>query len=110
MTVKIILDDDDEKIIEYSTREEMKLGKKEKTPQGFRPLHTDFKNNKESDGYLVNFVKGTKDPHNAPELVEERRLQKIDRDRIKVLKEKKRNNTLSQQDKDEIIKRMVDML
>ena len=94
----------------------MKIGKKTINDnilldaEKLRPYHTDFIFNDVSNGLLVTFVSELDDPNNAPELVEQRRLQKIDSDRIKILKEKTRNNTLSQQDKDEIIKRMVDML
>ena len=110
MTIKIILDTETKKIIEYSTRDEYEIDAKLKNKDGLRVLHPDFINNDESQGHHVTYVKGLDDPDNAPELVEERRLQKIDSDRIKLLKEKSRNNTLSQQDKDEITKRMVDML
>jgi len=53
-----------EEIIDYPTRDLMKQGKILKHPQGFRPLHTDFINNDESQGYRVTFVDGPDDPDN----------------------------------------------
>lgn len=51
-------------IINYPTRDLMKQGKILKHSQRFRPLHTDFVNNDESQGYRVTFVDGTDDPDN----------------------------------------------
>ena len=59
-------------IIDYLTRAEMKTGKDEKNLQGMRSLHTDFKNNDQSQGYRVTFVDGLDDPNNAPEVVAQR--------------------------------------
>lgn len=95
-------------IIDYPTRFFMKAGKKDKHSQGLRPLHTDFINNDESQGYRVTFVKGEDDPHNTPELVEKRRVEKINNDRKIELKEKAENNNLTPQEKDEILKRMAE--
>ena len=97
-------------IKEYLTEQLYIEDSKIMNQQGLRVLHPDFIDNDKSKGYRITYVDGLDDPHNSPDVVEERRLEKIDSDRIKLLKEKKRNNTLSQQDKDEIIKRMVDML
>ena len=65
-------------IIDYTTREFMKQGKKEKHSQVLRPLHTDFVNNDEKQGYRVTFVDGVDDPNNAPELVAQREADKIE--------------------------------
>ena len=64
-------------IINYNTFVLMKQGKKEKHSQSFRPLHTEFINNDEKQGYRVTFVNGLDDPNNAPELVAQREQEKI---------------------------------
>jgi len=79
-------------IIDYPTRFFMKAGKKDKHSQGLRPLHTDFINNDESQGYRVTFVKGTDDPSNSPKADQRR----IDFQRQKILREKLKNRILSQ--------------
>ena len=75
-------------IKEYSSREEMKQGKVLKHSQGLRPLHTDFINNDESQGYRVTFVDGSDDPNNAPELVAQRAQDKTNRLRKEELQNK----------------------
>ena len=75
-------------IIDYSSRELMKIGKKEKHQQELRPLHTDFINNDEKQGYRVTFVNGTDDPDNAPELILKREQQKTNRLRKEELQNK----------------------
>ena len=54
--------------IDYPTRDLMKQGKSQKHLQGFRPLHTDFINNDESQGYRVTFANGPDDPDNGPNM------------------------------------------
>ena len=66
-------------IIDYPTRELMKIGKKEKHDLGLRSLHTDFINNDEKQGYRITFVNGTDDPNNAPELIAQRAQEQINR-------------------------------
>jgi len=83
-------------IIDYPTKDLMKAGKKTQHNLGFIPLHTDFINNKESDGYRVTFVKGSDDPNNSPKAIAKREKQKIERDRTEELREKLRNRTISQ--------------
>lgn len=70
---------------DYSTTDLMKQGKKIRHDNGWRSLHTDFINNKESDGYHVTFVNGLDDPSNDPVIVAERVTQKIERDRTEEL-------------------------
>ncbi len=80
----------------YPTRDLMKRGKNQRTIDGWRSLHTDFINNKESDGYHVTYVNGLDDPDNDPILVAEREAQKIESDRIEELSTKFENDgTLS---------------
>lgn len=59
-------------VIEYSSKDELKLGKKQYHDLGFVGLHTDFINNNESQGYRVTFVDGLDDPDNDPVLVAQR--------------------------------------
>jgi len=91
-------------IIDYQTKAELKQGYALKNSQGMRSLHTDFINNDESQGYRVTFVDGLDDPHNAPELVEQRRLQKIDNDRKINLKEKLKNDSISMPELRELLR------
>jgi len=80
----------------YPTRTIMETAKTIRNSNGWRSLHTDFINNKESDGYHVTFVNGSDDPHNSPEAITERETKKIERDRTQKLKEKLKNRTISQ--------------
>ena len=80
------------KIIDYTTRDLMKVGKKTQHDLDFIPLHTDFINNKESDGYRVTFVNGSDDPNNSPEAIQ----RNIDFQRQEELREKLKNRTISQ--------------
>jgi len=59
-------------IIDYPTRDLMKIGKTSFNALGSRVLHTDFVNNDESQGYRVTFVDGIDDPNNDPARVAER--------------------------------------
>ena len=93
----------------YNTLEEAKKAKGRDTirhKNGLRPLHTNFINGK----HEITFVKGTDDPHNAPELIEERRLQGIDRDRRDILKQKSKDGTLTGLEEKEIIKKLAELL
>ncbi len=54
------------KTIDFQTRSLMKIGKISQHNLGLRPLHTDFINNDESQGYHVTFVSGSDDPTNGP--------------------------------------------
>ena len=100
----------------YETREKMKIGKKTINDnilldaEKLRPLHTDYFNNDESDGLIVTFVSELDDPHNSPEQVEQRRLQKIDSDRREILKQKSKDGTLTGLEEKEIIKKLAEML
>jgi len=97
-------------VIDYLTRDLMEQGKTLKNSQGLRPLHTDFINNDESQGYQVTFVDGIDDPHNDPVLVVAREANKIVRDRNEELKQKAKDGTLTEADKDEIIEKMAEKL
>ena len=66
----------------------MNLGEKSFNAQGMRSLHTNFKNNDESKGYLVTFVNGVDDPNNAPELVAKREQEKTNQLRKEELQNK----------------------
>ena len=63
-------------IINYITKNELDIGYKLKHSQGLRPLHIDFINNDESQGYRVTFVDGLDDPNNASELIAQREQEK----------------------------------
>ncbi len=90
---------------DYSSRVLMKQGKEVRISNGWRSLHTDFINNKESDGYHVTFVNGLDDPDNDPILVAERTAQKIERDRTRELSTKFENDgTLSLVELKEFVK------
>ena len=91
-------------IIDYQTRAEMKIGKKEKNLLGLRSLHIDFINNDEKQGFRVTFVSGLDDPNNAPELVEERRLEKINKDIKRNLNEKLKNDSISMPELRELLR------
>ena len=77
---------------DYTTRALMELGKDARNLNGWVSLNTDFINNNESDGFHVTFGKGTDDPSNSPEAIQERR----DVLRQKTLRAKLKNRTLSQ--------------
>ena len=90
---------------DYFTQDLMNQGKKTRHDNGWVPLHTDFINNKESDGYHVTFVNGLDDPDNDPILVAERVAQKIERDRVQELSTKfEIDGTLSQTELMEFLK------
>ena len=91
------------KIEDYVTRITMKTAKRIRASNGWRALHTDFINNKESDGYRVTYVKGTDDPDNSSEATQRRQ----DFEREKRLKEKWRAGTISTVEKDEIIRKLL---
>lgn len=76
---------------DYTTRTLMKSGKRQRHANGWRSLHTDFINNKESDGYHVTFVNGLDDPDNSPD-ADQRRLEF---QRQKVLREKLKNKSIT---------------
>ena len=76
----------------YPTRDLMKVGKKIRNIDGWRDLHTDFINNKESDGFHVTYVNGIDDPDNSTEAIQNRQ----DALRQKELREKLKNRTISQ--------------
>jgi len=64
----------------YPTRKVMKREKLKRTKNGWRSLHTDFINNKESDGFHVTFVNGLDDPSNSDQAKERKiktRLQEL---------------------------------
>ena len=94
-------------VIDYFTRDSMLQGKKEKHSQGLRPLHTDFINNKESDGYRVTFVNDSDDPHNSPEAIEKQNADKVKRKRDEELREKLRNRTISQPELLELLEKVL---
>ncbi len=91
-------------IINYFTKSEMKIGKKQKTIEGFRPLHTNFINNDESQGYRVTFVDGIDDPHNDPALVAERKADKIEKTRTDELLVKIEDSTINPDEIKEFLK------
>ena len=90
-------------IIDYATRDLMKQGKILKNSQGLRPLHTDFINNDESQGFRVTFVDGSDDPHNSLEENQKR----LDFQRKKVLREKLKNRTISQPELLELLESII---
>jgi len=73
----------------YRTRDLMKEGKRLMHTQKFRPLHTNFINNDESQGYEVTFVNGLDDPHNDPALVKEREQERTNQARKEELETKR---------------------
>ncbi len=90
-------------IINYLTRDLMKQGKILKHSQGLRPLHTDFINNDESQGYRVTFVDGTDDPNNSPEAIQ----RELEFQRQKILREKLKNRTISQPELLELLEKLL---
>ena len=96
--------------IDYPTRDLMKQGKSQKHSQGFRPLHTNFINNDESQGYRVTFVDGPDDPDNALELVAKRESEELTRSRNKELKEKAKNKSLTKDERDELLSKLAETL
>jgi len=66
--------------VDYPTRKVMKRGKLARFRGDWRPLHTEFINNNELDGFHVTYVNGSDDPDNSDEAKENRlqlRLQKL---------------------------------
>jgi len=61
----------------FRTRKIMKREKLIRTTNGWRPLHTDFVDNNESDGYRVTFVNGLDDSSNSDEAKENQSKQRL---------------------------------
>ena len=78
-------------IIDYTTRFLMEQGKTLKNSQGLRPLHTDFINNDELQGFHVTYVNGIDDPENSAEAIAKR----AEFARLKTLRAKLENDTIS---------------
>jgi len=85
---------------DYATIPEMKRGKNNRLRNGWRSFHTDFINNKESDGYHVTFVNGRDDPDKTPQADQDR----LDFQRQKALKEKLMNDTISDSELRELLR------
>lgn len=88
---------------DYITNDLMKRGKEIRNRNGWVSLHTDFINNKESDGYHVTYVNGSDDFDNSAEAIQNR----LDFQRDKELKEKWRDGTISVEEKDEITRKLL---
>ncbi len=80
---------------DYLTRDLMKQGKDRRNSDGWVSFHTDFINNRESDGFRVTYVNGLDDPNNDPVLVAKREQQRLDNIRIEELKVKLRDGTIT---------------
>ena len=88
---------------DYLTRELMKQGMKIRHNNGWVPLHTDFINNKELDGFHVTFVNGSDDPANSSKAIQQRQEML----RQKELKEKLKNRTISQPELLELLEKTL---
>jgi len=88
---------------DYLTRDLMKQGKKIRHDNGWISLHTDYINNKESDGFHVTFVNGSDDPSNSPEAIQ----REQERLRIDELREKLKNRTISQPELFELLDKVI---
>jgi len=93
-----------EEIIDYPTRELLKIGYVTMHTQGMRALHTDFINNDESQGYRVTFVDGTDDPNNDPALVAKRDADEIEQTRVNELILKLDDSTITASEIKEFLK------
>ena len=80
---------------DYINRDSMKADKVIRASNGWRSLHTDFINNKESDGYRVTFVNGIDNEENSPERIAERALEIKNQKRIDFLKEKIEDDSIT---------------
>ena len=76
---------------DYHTRKIMKKAKDVRVSNGWRSLHTDFINNKESDGFHVTFVNGIDDPSNSPEAIQQRAEAAL----LELLLDKLKNDTIT---------------
>lgn len=93
----------------YNTLELAKQAKARNSQRhldGFRPLHTNFINEK----YEVTFVKGTDDPHNAPDVVAQREAEQLKKDRDTELKQKAKDKTLTKDESEELLERLSELL
>jgi len=83
---------------DYATKILMESGKQRRHNNGWRSLHTDFINNKESDGYHVTYVNGLDNPDNDPTVIAQRTQERLDRIRIEELRVKIRNDSITQRE------------
>lgn len=90
-------------IEEYVNRATMKAAKIIRSNNGWTPLHEDFINNKESNGYRVTYVNGLDDPNNSQKAIQER----LDFQRLEGLREKVKRRTISQVELLELLEKIV---
>lgn len=76
-------------IKEFNTRDEAIAEKKRRSGK-WRPLHTDFVNNK----WKVTFVDGTDDPDKTPEAEQKRLEEKTKKSRLEELRQKISTSTI----------------
>jgi len=76
---------------DYRTRKRMRIGKDKRVLNGWRSLHTDFINNKESEGFRVTFVNGLDNEENT----EEGQTRKLRTQLIQLLYKRIESDTIS---------------